>query len=59
MGHASTKGVIIYWNLDQNFNIKISHHDWFDEYNSCLSIQDKQNLGSLLLQQYPEIICHN
>ena len=36
-----------------------SHHVWFDEYNSCLSIERNHNLGSLLLQKYPESHIHN
>ena len=54
MGYAATKGVIIYWTPDQPFIINRSHHVWFDEYNSCLSIEYKKTPGSLLLWQYPE-----
>ena len=59
MGYAATTGVIIYWNPDQPFVIHISHHVWFDEYNYCLSIEDKHTPGYLLLQQYPESHAHN
>ena len=58
MGHAATTGVIFDWNPDQNFVIHISHHVWFDECNYCLSIEDKNTPGYLLLQQYPEINFH-
>ena len=39
--------------------IRISHNFWFDEYNSRLSIEDKNIPGSLLLQQYPESLIYN
>ena len=42
-----------------DFFIHRSHHVWFDEYNYCLSIEDKHTPGSLLIQKYPEIIIHN
>ena len=54
MGYADTTGVIIYWKPDQPFIIHRAHHVWFDEYSSRLSIEDKQNPGSLLLRQDPE-----
>ena len=38
MGYEATTGVFIYWNLDQYFDIHISHHVWFDEYNSRIYI---------------------
>ena len=38
MVYEATKGVIIYWKLDQPFVIHRVHHVWFDEYNSCLYI---------------------
>ena len=59
MGYAATTGVIIYRNPDQPFVIHISHHFWFDEYNCCLSIEDKHTPGYLLLQQYPESHAHH
>ena len=54
MGYAATTGVIIYWKPYQPFVIHRSHHFWFDEYNSRLSIEDKNTPGSLLLWQDPE-----
>ena len=54
MIYAATIGVILCWKPYQPFNIHISHHVWFDEYNYCFSIEDKHTPGSLLLQQYPE-----
>ena len=39
--------------------LNISHHVWFDEYNSRLSGEDKHTPGSLLLQQDPENHIHN
>ena len=56
MGYAATTGVIIYWNLEHTFVIHINHHAWLDENNYCISIEDKKNTGSLILQQYPEVI---
>ena len=35
-----------------------SHHVWFDEYNYCLSIEDKNAPCYLLLRKYPEIHIH-
>ena len=58
MRYADTTGVIIYWNPDYTFLIHISHHVWFNEYNSFISIEDKQSTGSILLQQYTESIFH-
>ena len=37
MGYEATTVVILYWNPDQTFVIYISHHTWFDEFNSCIS----------------------
>ena len=54
MVYADTTGVIIYWKPYQNFVIHRYHHVWFDEYNYCLSIAEKQNPGYLLLIQGPE-----
>ena len=39
--------------------IHISYHTWFDEYNYCLSIEDKHTTHSLPLQKYTEIHVHN
>ena len=36
-----------------------SHNVWFDEYDSCLSIEDKHTLGSLILWQDTESHIHN
>ena len=49
MGYAATTGVIIYWKPDQPSVIHRSHHVWFDEYKSLLSIEYKQTTGSLIL----------
>ena len=57
--YAAITGVIIYWNIEQPFVIHRDHHDWFDEYNSCIFIEDKHTPGSLLIQQYLESIFHN
>ena len=38
MAYAATTGVILYWNPDHPFVIHTSHHVWFDEYNSSLSV---------------------
>ena len=54
MVYAATIGVIIYWKPDNPFFIHISHHFWFDEYNSCLSIKDNHTPGYLLVQQDTE-----
>ena len=59
MGYAATTGFIIYWKPDEPFIIHISHHVWFDEYNSLLSIEDKHTPGSLLLRQDPEGHIHD
>ena len=59
MGYTATTGVILYWKPDQPFIIHRAHHVWFDEYNSCLSIEDNQNLVSLILQQDPEGHTHD
>ena len=59
MGYAATKEVIIYWKPDKHFVIYRSHHFSFDEYNSCLSIEDKHTPGYLLLRKYHEGCVHN
>ena len=59
MGYAATTGVILYWKPDQPFIIHRSHHVWFDDYNSRLSIEDNHTPGSLLLRQYPEGCIHD
>ena len=59
MVYAATTGVILYWKPDQPFVIHRSHHFLFDEYNSCLSIEDKHTPGSLPLRQYPEGRIHD
>ena len=56
MGCAGTIGVIIYWKPDQPFIIHIAHHVYFDEFNSRLSIYNKDAPGSLLLRKDTE--CH-
>ena len=45
MGYENTTRLILYWKPDQPFFIHIAHHIWFDEYNSCLSTEDKHNPG--------------
>ena len=57
--YAATTGVILYWNTDQPFIIHRYHNVWFDEYNYCLSIEDKHTPGPLILQQGIESIIHN
>ena len=59
MGYAATTWVIIYWNQDQPFVIHRAHNAWFDECTSLLSIEDNHTPGSLLPQQYTEIIIRN
>ena len=59
MVYASTTGVILYWKPYQPFIIHKSHHVWFDEYNSRLSIEYKHTPGYLLLWQYPEGHIHD
>ena len=59
MGYTATTGFIIYWKPYQPFVIYRSHHIWFDEYNSSLSIEDKNTPGSLLLRQDPEGRIHD
>ena len=49
MGYEDTTGVIIYWKPDQTFVIHRTNNVWFDEYNSCISIEDKHSPGYLLL----------
>ena len=59
IGYVDTTRVIIYWNPELPFLIHYSHHVWSDEYNSCLSTEDKHTPGYLLLPQYPESLIHN
>ena len=59
MVYSNTTESIIYWNPDQNFFTHRAHHIWSDEYNSIISIEDKHTPGSLLLQQYPDILLRN
>ena len=59
MGYAATTGAILYCKPGQTCVIRRSHHAWFDEYTSCLSIEYKHTPFSLLLQEYPEIVIHN
>ena len=48
MVYAATTWVILYWNIYQLLIIHRDHHVWFDEYNSCLSIEDKHTTDALL-----------
>ena len=59
MGYEVTTGVILYWNPYQPLVINISHHVWFYEYNSCLSIKDKHNTSPLLFKQDPKKHAYN
>ena len=59
MVYAATTGVIICWNLEHTFVIHINNHAWLDENNYCISIEDKRNTGSLMLQKYPESNIYN
>ena len=59
MGYAANTVVILYWKPDQDFFIHRTHHVWFDEYNSRLSIEDKHATGSLLLRKQHESHTHN
>ena len=59
MGYAANTVFILYWNLDQTFSIHRYHHDWFDEYNSRLPMEENHTPGSLLLQQDSEILLHH
>ena len=59
MGYAATTVFILYWKPYQPFIIHRYHHVWFDEYNYCLSIEDKHTPGSLLLCKYPEGHIHD
>ena len=59
MGCADTIGVIIYYKPGQNFVIHRAHHVWYNEYNYCLSIEDKHTQGYLLIQQDTESDIHN
>ena len=59
MGYSDTTGFILFWNPYQPFVVHRSHHVWYDEYHSRLSIEDKNTPGSLLLQKVPEIHVHN
>ena len=54
ISHLVSTGVILYCKPDQNIIVYRAHHVWFDEYNSCISIEDKHTPGSLVLRQYPE-----
>ena len=54
MVYAATTGVIIYWKPYQHFVFHRAHHVWFDEYNSSLSIEDKDTPGSLILRKETE-----
>ena len=56
MEYVATTGVIIYWKPYQTFIIHRNHYFWFDEYNSYLSIEDKQTPGSLLLCKILKVI---
>ena len=58
MGYADTTGIILYWKPDQPFVIHRAHHVWFDEYSSCLYIEDNHTPDSLLLRKYPESHIH-
>ena len=49
MVYAANTGFIIYCKPYQPFVVHRSHHVWFDEYNSSLSIEDNHTPGSLLL----------
>ena len=42
-----------------HLSIHRSHHGWFDEYDSHLSIEYKHTSGSILIQQDPESLIHN
>ena len=59
MGYEATTGVIMYWKSYQPFVTHRAYHVWFDEYNSCLYIEDKHAPGSLLLLQDTESHIHN
>ena len=59
MVYAATTGVIIYWRKYHPFVVHVSHHVWFDEYNSSLSIEYNHTPCYLLIQQYPASIIHN
>ena len=59
MGYVDTAGVILYWKPYKPFIIHRAHHVWFDEYNPCLSIEDKHTPGSLLFRKYPEGHIHD
>ena len=53
MGYITT-GIILNFNPEQNFHIHISHHDWFDKYNSQITSEYNNTPGYLILQKYPE-----
>ena len=59
MVYADTTGVVLYYNPYQTIFIHRNHHVWFDEYNSCLFIEDNYTPSYLLLKQYPESHVHN
>ena len=56
MGYAGTIGVILYCKTYQTFVIHRYYYDWFDEYNSRLSIEDKHTQGPIILSEDPKII---
>ena len=59
MGYAATTWFILFWKTDYNFVIHISHNDWFDEYNSSLSIEDNNTPSYLPLKKDTESLIHN
>ena len=59
MGYETTKGVVIYWKPDQDFDIHRDHLFLFDEYNSSLYIEDKHTSGSVIFQQDTESLFHS
>ena len=59
MVYAATTGVITYWNSYHKYYLHILHHAWFDEYNTCLSTEDKHTIVYLLLKQYPVVFLQN
>ena len=50
---------LLYTGNPTNFIIHRANHVWFDEYNSCLSIEDKHTPGSLILWRYPKGHIHD
>ena len=59
MVYAATIGIILYWKPYQPFVIHRYHNVLFDEYGSRISIEYKQTPGSLIFQQYSEILIHD